>query len=84
MKAANVFVETCHTVYNRRFGKIPRHDFDVHRPVEYDENLDLIFTIHHSPFTIRETRKVSKALTKQCDKMLYLIEEIEYSHLAIG
>lgn len=77
MKAANVFVETCHTVYNRRFGKIPRHDFDVHRPVEYDDNLDLIFTI-------RETRKVSKALTKQCDKMLYLIEEIEYSHLAIG
>ncbi len=22
------------TAYNRRFGKAPRHDFDVHRPLE--------------------------------------------------
>lgn len=29
----------CFTVYdyNRRFVKIPRHDFDVHLPLEYDD-----------------------------------------------
>lgn len=27
------------TAYNRRFGKAPRHDFDVHRPLETDDDL---------------------------------------------
>ncbi len=27
--------------YNRRFGKVPRHDFDVHRAVEHDEDRGL-------------------------------------------
>ncbi len=35
--------------------------------VEHDEDLGLIFTV-------REKRKVSKSLTIQYDKMLYLIE----------
>lgn len=77
MEAANAFAESYRVDYNRRFGKIPRHDFDVHRAVEHDEDLDLIFTV-------RETRKVSKALTIQYDKMLYLIEDSEYSRRAIG
>ncbi|MGE2346921.1 ISNCY family transposase [Enterobacter asburiae] len=63
--------------YNRRFGKVPRHDFDVHRAVEHDEDLGLIFTV-------REKRKVSKSLTIQYDKMLYLIEDSELSRRAIG
>ena len=51
--------------YNRRFTarRFPRHDFDVHRAVEHDEDLGLIFTV-------REKRKVSKSLTIQYDKML--------------
>lgn len=77
MEAANAFAETYRADYNRRFGKIPRHDFDVHRTVEHDEDLDLIFTV-------REKRKVSKALTIQYDKMLYLIEDSEYSRRAMG
>ena len=54
-----------------------RHDFDVHRAVEHDEDLGLIFTV-------REKRKVSKSLTIQYDKMLYLIEDSELSRRAIG
>ncbi len=63
--------------YNRRFGKVPRHDFDVHRAVEHDEDTGLIFTV-------REKRKVSKSLTIQYDKMLYLIEDSELSRRAMG
>ncbi|STV61593.1 transposase protein [Klebsiella pneumoniae] len=58
-------------------AKVPRHDFDVHRAVEHDEDLGLIFTV-------REKRKVSKSLTIQYDKMLYLIEDSELSRRAIG
>ena len=32
------------TAYNRRFGKAPRHDFDVHRPLETDDDLTAFFT----------------------------------------
>ena len=58
------------TAYNRRFGKAPRHDFDVHRPLETDDDLTAFFTW-------REPRRVSKSLTVQYDKVLYLIEDNE-------
>lgn len=35
MEAANAFAEAYIADYNRRFGKAPRHDFDVHRAVEH-------------------------------------------------
>ncbi|HCI6731925.1 TPA: helix-turn-helix domain containing protein [Klebsiella variicola subsp. variicola] len=63
--------------YNRRFAKAPRHDFDVHRPLETDDDLDAFFTW-------REPRRVSKSLTVQYDKVLYLIEDNELSRRAIG
>lgn len=77
MEDANAFAETYMADYNSRFGKQPRHDFDVHRPVEHDEELSLIFTV-------REKRKVSKALTVQYDRMLYLLKDSEFSRRAIG
>lgn len=77
IKEANVFSEEYIADYNRRFGKIPRHEYDVHRPLEHDEDLDTILTV-------RELRKVSKSLTVQYDKMLYLIEDSELSRRAIG
>ncbi len=64
------------TAYNRRFGKAPRHDFDVHRPLETDDDLTAFFTW-------REPRRVSKSLTVQYDKVLYLIEDNELSRRAI-
>lgn len=65
------------TAYNRRFGKAPRHDFDVHRPLETDDDLTAFFTW-------REPRRVSKSLTVQYDKVLYLIEDNELSRRDIG
>ncbi|EDI4631198.1 ISNCY family transposase [Salmonella enterica subsp. enterica serovar Poona] len=75
--AANDFADEFMTDYNRRFGKAPRHDFDVHRPLETDDDLTVFFTW-------REPRRVSKSLTVQYDKVLYLIEDKELSRRAIG
>ncbi len=75
--AANDFADEFMTDYNRRFGKAPRHDFDVHRPLETDDDLTAFFTW-------REPRRVSKFLTVQYDKVLYLIEDNELSRRAIG
>lgn len=61
--------------YNRRFAKRPRHDFDVHRPFENNENLE-------ATFTWREQRKVSKKLTLQYDKKLYLLEDEAHPNAA--
>jgi len=66
MAAANVYAPAFIADYNRRFAKPPRNDFDAHRPLRDDEDLDLIFTW-------REARKVSHALTLQYDKTLYLL-----------
>lgn len=71
-EAANAFADEYMADYNRRFAKPPRHAFDVHRPLELDDNLDAIFTW-------REPRRVSKSLTLQYDKVLYLLEDNELS-----
>ncbi|SBN02577.1 hypothetical protein SB00094_00066 [Klebsiella variicola subsp. tropica] len=63
--------------YNRRFAKAPRHDFDVHRPLENDDDMA-------ASFTWREPRRVSKSLTVQYEKVLYLIEDNELSRRSIG
>ncbi len=52
-EAAYAFAAEFMTYYNRRFAKEPRHDLDVHRAVDADENLELIFTW-------REPSRVSK------------------------
>lgn len=75
--AANEYADEFMDDYNRRFAKTPRHDFDVHRPLEHDDDLAAFFTW-------REPRRVSKSLTVQYDKVLYLIEDNELSRRAIG
>lgn len=77
VNAANDFADEFMADYNRRFAKEPRHDFDVHRPLETDDDLAAFFTW-------REPRRVSKSLTVQYDKVLYLIEDSELSRRAIG
>lgn len=54
--------------YNARFAKPPKSDYDAHRPLRADENLDLLLTW-------REPRKVTKALTVQYDRVIYLLED---------
>lgn len=68
MEAANVYVKEFIADYNARFAKPPRHDHNAHRPIRSDECLDLIFTW-------REPRCVSKSLTIQYDKALYMLED---------
>lgn len=69
---ANAFADEYMADYNRRFAKPPRHDFDVHRPLELEDVLDAIFTW-------RQPRRISKSLTLQYDKILYLLEDNELS-----
>ncbi|KUE84589.1 integrase [Cupriavidus necator] len=68
MEAANAFMAEFIADYNARFAKAPRNDHNAHRPLRPDENLDLIFAW-------REPRCVSKSLTIQYDKMLYLLAD---------
>ncbi|MDO6407126.1 ISNCY family transposase [Pantoea phytobeneficialis] len=75
--AANAFADEFMADYNLRFAKAPRHDFDVHRPLDADDDLEAIFTW-------REPRKVSKSLTVRYDKMLCLLEDNEQSRRVIG
>jgi hypothetical protein len=59
--------------YNNRFAKPPRNDFNAHRPIRDDENLDLIFTV-------REPRRVSHSLTLQYHKTIYLLPDTYTAH----
>jgi len=68
MDAANAFVPAFLADFNARFAKLPRSDFDAHRPVRGDEDLARIFSW-------REWRKVSVNLTLQYAKVMYLLED---------
>jgi len=68
-KAANAYAPRFVADFNRRFGKPPKSDFDAHRPVRADEDLDLIFTW-------RVARKVSSSLTLQHDRVRYLLADL--------
>jgi len=69
MDAANAFAPTFIADFNTRFAKVPRSDFDAHRPLRGDEDLERIFSW-------REWRKVSQSLTLQYAKVLYLLEDL--------
>ncbi|MBF6990829.1 ISNCY family transposase [Cupriavidus sp. IK-TO18] len=68
MEAANAFAHEFIADYNARFAKVPRNSHNAHRPLRSDENLDLIFAC-------RAPRRVSKSLTIQFDRMLYLLAD---------
>ena len=66
--AANAYAPSFIATYNARFAKPPKSDFDAHRPLRADENLDLLMTW-------RETRRVTKSLTIQYDRVMYLLDD---------
>lgn len=68
---ANVWLETFVQDFNQRFAKAPRYPKNLHRPVK-DKRLEL-----DDIFAWQELRTLSKSLTFQYDKMLYLIEPTE-------
>lgn len=77
MAEANAFVPLFIKDFNRRFAKPPRNDFDAHRALRHDENMDSIFTV-------REPRRLTRSLTLRYDKKLYLIADTQEARSAIG
>lgn len=67
-EAANAYAPHFIADFNGRFGKVPRSTFDAHRPLRADDDLDLILTV-------RVPRRVSKVLTVQYDRVIYLLED---------
>jgi transposase len=65
---ANAYAPSFMAAYNARFAKPPRSAFDAHRPLRADERLELVLTW-------REPRKVTKSLTVQYDRVMYLLED---------
>ncbi|MBB5405441.1 hypothetical protein HDG41_007537 [Paraburkholderia sp. JPY162] len=66
--SANAYAPAFIAAYNARFAKPPRSAFDAHRPLREDEDLDRLMTW-------REPRRVSKSLTVQYDRVLYLLDD---------
>ncbi len=66
-EAANEFAPHFIADFNFRFAKPAQRDHDAHRPLRADEDLELIFSW-------RVQRKVSRSLTLQHDKVVYLLE----------
>lgn len=77
MADANTYAPTFIDDFNKRFSKPPRNDWNAHRQLRGDENLDAIFTV-------RELRKVSQSLTLQYDKVIYMIEDTPDHRNLIG
>jgi transposase len=65
---ANAWAPSFMAAYNMRFAKPPRSTYDAHRPLRADEDLDGLMTW-------RETRRVTKALTVQYDRVMYLLDD---------
>lgn len=65
---ANAYAPSFIAAYNARFAKPPKSDFNAHRPLRDDEDLDMLLTW-------RETRRLTKSLTVQYDRVMYLLDD---------
>ena len=63
--------------YNARFAKPPANKKDLHRPLRAGDDLD-------DAFAWKEERTLSRALTLQYDKILFILEPVEQATAAIG
>ena len=64
---ANAYAPSFMAAYNTRFAKPPKSDFNAHRPLRTDEP--------DRALTWREPRKVTKSLTVQYDRVMYLLDD---------
>jgi len=65
---ANEWLESFIESHNKRFAKPAKRQLNVHRPV-YETQQEL-----YDIFSWQATRKVTKSLTLQYDKVIYLLE----------
>jgi transposase len=63
--------------YNVRFAKAPANSKDLHRPLGAGDDLD-------DAFAWKEQRTLSRALTLQYDKVLFILEPTKHAKAAIG
>jgi transposase len=63
--------------YNARFGKPPANQKNLHRPLRAGDDLD-------DAFAWKEERTLSRALTLQYDKVIFILEPVEQAKAAIG
>ncbi|MCP5069511.1 MAG: ISNCY family transposase, partial [bacterium] len=77
VQAANAFAPEYIADYNRRFARAPRSAHDAHRPLQPSDNLARVFTW-------QETRLVSKSLTLNYKRVLYVLDPTEAARAARG
>jgi transposase len=77
LAAGNALLPGFIAAYNARFAKPPVNAKDLHRPLRVGEDLD-------DAFAWKEERTLSRALTLQYDKVLFILEPSEPAKAAIG
>jgi transposase len=75
--AANAFAPEFIADYNRRFARAPRSEHDAHRPLQQSEDLARVFSW-------QETRLVSKSLTLNYKRVLYVLDPTDAAKTARG
>ena len=65
------------TDYNTRFAKAPANQKDLHRPLQGGDDLD-------DALAWKEERTLSRALTLQYDKVVFILEPSDQAKAAIG
>jgi hypothetical protein len=73
--SANDFAPEFVEDYNRRFARVPRSEHDAHRPLQPFEDLARIFSW-------QETRLVSKSLTLNYKRVLYVLDPTDTARAA--
>jgi hypothetical protein len=66
--------------YNARFAKAPANGKDLHRPLRAGDDLDNAFALEGGAHAVM----LSRALTLQYDKILFILEPSEQAKAAIG
>ena len=77
VEAANAFAPEFIADYNRRFARAPRSEHDAHRPLQSSDDLARIFSW-------QETRLVSKSLTLNYKRVLYVLDPTDAARAARG
>jgi hypothetical protein len=77
IEAANAFAPEFIAAYNRRFARAPRSEHDAHRPLQPSDDLARIFSW-------QETRLVSKNLTVNYKRVLYVLDPTDAARAARG
>ena len=73
----NALLPAFMAAYNARFGKPPANHKNLHRPLCASDDLD-------DAFAWKEERTLSRALTLQYDKVIFILEPSDQARAAIG